>query len=141
MSGSLSIGPLPPVVSHTSVPLHLPSALPQAVGPGPEGTAFQSLMAGSPAPALAPAPSPCTDRTGLTRMARLAPAASGLPVAPGPQAAGRTLAAADVSMAAWPAPASGAVSTGVASAAQVDAIRPVAHAGLAASHRLLPSFP
>lgn len=140
MSGSISVGPLPPLAPHTSVPLHLPSPQ-QAGGPVPDGTAFQSLVTGSPAPAHAGAPSPCIDRTGLTRVAGLAPAASGLPVAPGPQAAGRTLAAADVSMAAWPAPLSGPACAGAASAVQVDAIRPAAHAGLAASRRLLPSFP
>jgi hypothetical protein len=141
MSGNLSVGPLPPLISHTSVPLHLPSPPQQATGPAPDGTAFQSLLAGSPAPAFAAEASPCINRAGLTRMAGLAPAASSLPVAPGPQAAGRTLAAADVSMAAWPAPPSGAAFAQAASAVQVDAIQPVAHVGLAASQRLLPSFP
>lgn len=139
MSGSLSVGPPSALVSHTSVPRHLP--LPLAQGPGPDGTASQSLMAGSPAPALAAAPSCDIDQAGLTRMAELAPAARGLPVAPGPQAAGRTLAAADISMAAWPAPTSGALSAGAASALQVGAIRPQAHAGFAAAQRLPPAFP
>lgn len=141
MSGSISVGPLPPLVSHTSVPLHLPAQPSQPAGLAVDGTAFQALMAGSPAPAAPGVPSPCLDPTGLTRMAGLVPAARRLPVTPGPQAAGRILAAADVSMAGWPPPAAGAASAAAASAPQVDAVRPAAGGGLEASRRLLASLP
>ncbi|MEY4652096.1 MAG: hypothetical protein RI884_677 [Pseudomonadota bacterium] len=140
MSGSLPIAPLPPLVSHTSVPLHLPTRPAPSAAPVPGGTAFQSLMAGAPAPALVTAPSLCMNPSGQVHAAALAPVASRLPVAPGPQATGRTLAAADLSMAAWPAPVAGGFAGIAALASQVEAVRPVSHAGLAATQRLLPSF-
>ncbi|MFY8103892.1 MAG: hypothetical protein ACOVK6_07285 [Ramlibacter sp.] len=141
MSGSISVGPLAPLVSHTAVPLHTPVHPPDTAGPGPDGTAFRSLLAGSPAPTVTASPSPCLDGSGCSRMAELAPTASGLPVAPGPQAAGRTLAVTDVSMAGWSASSSGATAATAASAAQVDAVRPVAHAAFSATSRLLTAFP
>ncbi len=141
MSGSISVSSLQPLVQHTSVPMQLPSSVSPVTGPTPGGTAFQGLLAGSPAPSVAVAPSPCIDGGALTRMAGLAPAASDLPVAAGPQAAGRTLAVADLSMAAWPASPAGAASASAASAVQVDAVRPVGHAAFAGTSRLLPFFP
>ncbi|MEY4712962.1 MAG: hypothetical protein RIS88_2412 [Pseudomonadota bacterium] len=140
MSGSISVGPLPPLVPSTSVPLHPPLRPPLGAAPAPDGTAFQSLLAGSPAPVVAASPSPCLDPGGPARMAGLVPTASRLPVAPGAQAIGRILAGADLSMAAWPAPAQGGVSVVAASAATMEAVRPVAPAGMAATHRLLSSF-
>lgn len=140
MSGSFPVGPLAPLVSHTATPLHLPAQPVHATRPQPDGALFQSLVAGSPAPTPAAAASPCVDGHSPSRMAGLAPAARGLPVPPGPQAAGRTLAIADLSMAAWPAPASAPVSAAAASAVQVDAVQPVAHAAFSAARRLQPSF-
>lgn len=140
MSGSIPVGPLSPLVSSTSVPLNPPLRPPQVTAPAPDGTAFQSLMAGSPAPTAGATPTPRLDPCGPARMAGLVPTASRLPVAPGPQAAGRILAGADLSIAAWPAPAQGGVSGVAASAAPVDAVRSVAPAGMAATHRLLSSF-
>jgi hypothetical protein len=141
MSGSISVGPLAPLVSHTTTPLHLPAQPVHARGPGPNGATFRSLLAGSPAPAAAAAPSPCVDAFGPSRVAGLAPAARALPVAPGPQATGRTLASADLSMAAWTAPSAGPMSAVAASAVQVDAVQPVAHASFPAARRLQSSFP
>lgn len=141
MSGSISVGPLAPLVSHTTTPLHLPAQPVHARGPGPNGAAFRSLLAGSPAPAAAAAASPCVDAFGPSRVAALAPAARGLPIAPGPRAIGRTLASADLSMAAWPALASGPGSAVAASPVQIDAVRPVAPAVFSATCRLQPSFP
>ena len=144
MSGSIPVGPLPPLVSSTSVPLQSPMRLPVGGTSAPDGAAFRSLLASSPAPVAAATPTPCIDPAGPARMADLVPTARRLPVTPGPQAVGRILAGADVSMAAWPAPALGAASSAAsgaaASAGQVEAVHPVGQVGLSAARRLMSSL-
>jgi hypothetical protein len=118
MSGNLPIGASSPL------PFSSPAYRTGTSAPV-SARSFASVLAGAPSPA----PAPGASAGGLHDVARtqpLIPLAIRLPVAAGEQFAGRSLAAADVSVAGWPA-VTERVAMPVATAAtleQVDSIRP-----------------
>ena len=118
MSRNLSVGAISPR------PFSAPAYRAGASAPL-SGRSFAAVLAGAPSPA--PVPSASAGGThDAVRAQPLIPLASRLPVAAGEHFAGRTLAAADLSVASWP-PVTGRVAVPVATAAhpdQVLAIRP-----------------
>lgn len=138
MSGSsLGVGPPLASMSHTAPAL---GATPHSRVQPAAQAAFEATLAGSPAPVASAAPAAWLDENAASRMASLAPHASQLPVASGPQWSGHTLATTDVSMAGWSTTAPQAASRTAATSDQAAAIVPVTSVSLSRANAHLSSF-
>ncbi len=111
MNGHLPVGTV------SSLPLSAPAHSAGSAAPA-STRSFASVLAGSPAPGPRSG-APTEFLPGAARTQPLIPLATCLPVAAGEQFAGRSLAAADLSVAGWP-PVTERVAVPVATAATLD---------------------
>ncbi len=108
MNGNLPVGTVSPL------PFSTPAYSTGTSAPV-SARSFGAALAGAPSPA----PAPRASAAAMHDVARTQPLATRLPVAAGEQFAGRSLAAADLSVAGWP-PVRERVAVPVASAATLD---------------------